>query len=551
MTRLFCTILILLPVFLSGQLFTDFETEASSVHHGELVHIEKTPEGKKVYSVYIEYAEKKGAKSKVVAENRYPVEVIYIDTYLSDETVPESRERYLLENPQFPQNTDDFVVKLYGKTIGTGDDVISKRDLVKRYPVFNEIPQFTRKPRTVYDSKLKTNAWKKSILGFVSNKYTTDQSEIANSEVKSKKGGLLGSLIQTNVNSNSDFEVVEKVNLNWKDTYNSNEAEGVEWKNMGKSNCPATGKVLALNGKKVKDVRSNEDMEWQVVSYDNKGDELKKVDIKTEVPWVVVKDANRYSVSELGIRKLESYCVLSNQRVSKKVNPSGNKNELRILCLDNEGTVDYDSRIELPEQFIRMDTFFAGPNNEMIGLGLYKKNDFLLKSDQDGTKLIALNDDYNGSFELIDYVSHKGIDYMITQSITGAKFVIYPFEGDKQLETIILEVKNKSKKGPKLEVLINDDDHLIFLTKGRRDLNKTYNNRSEVIPYFYKIEGAQATVLNEFGKDEKFLSINSLDYDEVVYNYDGSYYMITRQFVPSVHKPSQMAEKNRITKLNF
>lgn len=549
-TNVIILLLLTLPFLGISQTFSDRVVNNNSWNGAFVKHVQKTQEGERAFISFNQPAtiERKGIALSGAKSQKITASLLYVYDFVDGKVV---NENYHLINHKSIPTGDKFTVEYKAgkeKIVIQPNEILGYKGLIQQYPELAELKYINRYnrefPSSQTESKLKTS-WTNKIKGFESSRFELKSTEQLTEE-KPKKG-LIKKLVANSLNAQgSKFAKVESIDLDWDKTYNGGQDKKNHWINLAQASCYHTGNVLALNGRKKKDVKANEDREFESVVFNYKGEVVKRTEIVNESFWTKQKyDSYSFRNSENQF-ELQSLGVAFKPNTGKKVNKEGNKAQIKVINLDQDGEVVYDYIYDLKGKFRDIDTVLVYADNMTLVKGHCKGATFLTVSTPEKQTLVNLPD---GFFVTKKFIRHKDMIYLISEQFIEEKgYQVLPIKNGEVLPKFEINYNWEKRDNQSFEILVNDEDRLLAVTK---ELVQAKKGVKKVVPTFYEITESGATALNNFEEDNKIMTNASMKYYDAVYRLNDSYYIMTQNYIPNSKKKGRFLIQNRLTEIAF
>ena len=553
---MFC--LAIFPFLLSAQLMEDYLIPSTFLNKSKIITVAENEDGIRCFLMQ---------DQDVTSKNQpYVISVVEVFDYKSadDYQNPVKVGTHYLKNYKLPVKAS-FQSKAGVKTMTRSSELVDLADLKELYPELSEVKYIDNEnrdlPEQYYTSELQYNAWKGKITGWKMMRYERNKDGAAKPQARKGRGLLAKAVdLANNLEGRETFYVdVEKVAHDWEDDYNGGQDKKNFWFNFHSAGCPSTGKVVAVTGKKMKDVKVNHLMEGEVVLFDPQGEVIKRDATSSAIPWDIALKGAHYNLADDNNRKLEYITTVSKQAKDKELNPEVNHNQIKVKSISADGEVLYDYTYEIPlSNKSRLDTVMTNKDGRVVVYGVANKgkNQFLLESTPTDQKMTIFSLKSASAFDIHDHFEHKGDTYLVfTDEDFKTKipkyYSVYKISDGKEIEPTVMKLENDDRTGAGLEVLINDNEQLILVTK--ESAKGIMDFKFELgMPQFYKLEGDKFVEMSDFEKDTRCINASSVASKMTsVKTAAGNYYFLSKNFVPDPKKKGKYLVQNRLTRLSF
>ncbi len=564
LTSYFLLLFTTLSLTLSAQQFNHSEIPHFVDTDMRIIKVEPIDSGLRLFIMAKEYVTNSGAQEAVYINKIWIMEQKSNGRYvISDQIV--------LSQPALNSYRPIDMMRRNKFEVGLGSTIKNYEEITEQYPALKEIDVLDDHngifPESYYKSKLSYSAFKGKVLGFNSKKISKNASEkAAPKKKKGRKKGLLSKVAQVGTDLNkfnsklngedlsNTFEVVEEVNLDWEKIYNGGQDKKNYWAVIESAASPLTGNVLAINSYKSKDDNLTEFQQQEIVLIDNQGEVINRTERNLDIPWEKEIGANHYTKNENNLADINYSTQLFKQKVTKKINAEGNKNQLNLLGINADGSVLYDHIYDLPKEFRTLDTLITSDHQTTIAIGTMEKwfHKFVLVSSPSSQKMYAFDVDKKMNIVPHSYNSTQQGEFIVFKNYKSTTksynaYYLHPLNDADFNNPIVIDNIDSDNKGSNFELIIDDADNTIAVTK---ELTKVKNYRGEVtLPTFYRIANGKAEQISNFENNPMYLERLMYEQKTKIYKHKGQYYFVNKLLTQD--EDGELSHPNVLTSMTF
>jgi hypothetical protein len=361
-----------------------------------------------------------------------------------------------------------------------------------------------------YESQLKFSNFKGKILGFDSRHFT---SETQNTHIK----------------------------LDWEDSYNGEQDRNNYWINIASAACPKTGKVLALNGKKLQDKHVNQNKELEWLYFDKNGTAHNRQTVNRDTPWAKRKDKAHYILSD-GQMQLDYLLVISKQNSNRNENRNLNLNQFRLTVLSSSADVVYDNVLDIDDNAYNIDSIITYNNYEVLFTATRQNTAYLVHASPEFQYYTVFDkkvhtDIPSGNLKLKG-ISHYGnqtcLIYQLEAAIADdSGFVVFVSKAGVPVASHFIK-KDKAiiSDQMSIEFIATDIENPLILIK--QYVRNGAGNAPALMPSFYMIKDAALIDCKvDFRATGKMLdtSVSTLSFHNRSVLYKGNHYIMCKNIL--------------------
>lgn len=536
--RCIICLIILLPQLIFSQDFDGWDIPKTG-NLDRIVYVSEVDDGHLAYlvsslSISIAGVSDKGTKT----------DIDLMRIFKLDEKA-ELLDQFILHQSVF-EGKRNLEFKSYANNYGDSDDIRTYDQLVAEYPDLAAVDKITsycqKRPAQAYESVLTTAAFKPRITGFNSKQRALKNAEESTGEKKGlgklaeklEKSSFGGEAYRSN---QKNYVSTGSVGLDWKDTYNGSPDKKTYWANLSQASCPHSGKLIALNGHKIKKQDNSEYLINEIVVFDPDGQALVRKEQHNEVARKNLLGKGNYAQIEDNNRELVGLTVVNWHGTKAKDNPAIRK-EVKHMYITTSGDIQKDEIFSLPFDVRSIDEIVHNGNKTILVGTDTKSNQFILLSTPDGQKVIEVPDpDESNYFGFQKFLKReKGGVLMFHNNgdTRGRDLYIYELDDAGNLAgpfNILTEKGAFDEVSDQFTVFHHGENESYFMYK---KVEEGINNFKWAMTSFdlYKLGNGELKLINDFGRDQMVL--NSKDLSDQKLSYDGpkGIYFINDYFRP-------------------
>lgn len=381
-------LLLLLPVLTWTQDFAGWDIQKIG-DLDRIVHVSEQEAGHLIYLVSPLSLEISGVSARGTKTNIDLMRIFKLDEKA------ELIDQFILHKSAF-DGKSNLKFKSYANTYGESEDIRTYEQLVAEYPDLAAVDRITsyckKRPIQKYESSLNTALFKPRIIGFTASQMTLGGSATNDNSEKKGLGKLVSKLEQSNNGYSSNQQAYAEtgsIDLDWKDSYNGSPDKKNFWKNFSQASCPATGKVIAVNGHKLKKEDNSEYLINEIVVIGPDGQLISREELNNDVARPNSISKGRYDQvdNNLELKGLS----MANWQFIKVKNHNSNRHEVRLLEANASGKVVGDEVFSLPYNVKNIDKIIHVQDQTiLVGSGMKDTEEFILIASSAGQSVIEV-----------------------------------------------------------------------------------------------------------------------------------------------------------------